>query len=150
MKLYFDECCSRKLPKEIKDHFSADHADLETSHVLDFYDRATAESTWLQPLNEDRAWIVITNDHGRNSKKEKFHTVCKTLGITYVVLTPALINAGYAEHCNALVAVWPDLLMLHTLPPGTRVSLGFDDSKDGVRTYALRMKHKKVKFPTSN
>jgi hypothetical protein len=149
VKLYFDECCSRKLAKEIKDRFLGDHSDLETTHVLDFYDRATAESTWLQPLNEDRAWIAITNDHGRNSKKEKFHTVCKTLGITYVVLTPALISAGYKEHYNALCAVWDDLLKLHTLPPGSRVSLGFDDSKTDVRTYVLRMGQKKVRFPTS-
>jgi len=150
VKLYFDECCSRKLAKEIKAFYAADHPDLETCHVLDFYDRATAESTWLQPLTEDRAWIAITNDHGRNPKKEKFHAVCKALGITYVVLTPGLIKAGYAEHFDALVSVWPELLMLHTLPPGSRVSLGFQDTKGASRTYALRMRQRKLRFQTSN
>ncbi len=106
--------------------------------------------TWLQPLHDDRAWIVITNDHGRNSKKEKFHAVCKALGITYVVLTPGLINAGYAEHFNALVGVWTQLLMLYTLPPGTRVSLGFEDTKKGSRTYALRTGQRRLRFSTSN
>ena len=108
MKLYFDECCSRRLAKEIKSLHSINHPDLETCHVLDFYDRATAESTWLQPLHDDRAWIVITNDHGRNPKKEKFHAVCRALGITHVVMTPTLINAGYDEHKNALIAAWGD------------------------------------------
>jgi PIN like domain len=105
VKLYFDECCSRKLAKEVNALHAVDYPDLETCHVLDFYDRATAESTWLQPLHDDRAWIAITNDHGRNPKKEKFHAVCKALGITYVVLTPALISAGYAEHYKAINAV---------------------------------------------
>lgn len=144
MKLYFDECCSTRLPRELKEYYLSDCADLETCHVLDFYDRSTAESTWLQPLQDDRAWIVITNDHGKNSKKEKFQIVCKTLGITHAVMTAGLINAGYAEQKKALMAVWDDLLKLHTLPPGTGVRLGFDDTKKG---YALRIRQRKVKFP---
>lgn len=106
MRLYFDECCSRRLARELKSFYSVDYPDLETCHVLDFYDPATAESTWLQPLYDDRLWIPITNDHGRNSKKEKFHAVCVALGITYVAMTPGLIKAGYTEHKNALTTVW--------------------------------------------
>jgi hypothetical protein len=150
VKLYFDECCSPKLARELKSRFAQDHPDLETCHVLDFYKPSTAESTWLQPLYDDPSWIVITNDHGRNSKKEKFHAVCRNLGITYVVLTPGLINAGYSEHYNSLAAVWQELLQLHSLPPGTRVKLGFDETKDGVRSYALRVRQRKTPFPTSN
>jgi hypothetical protein len=144
MRLYFDECCSRRLAKELKDFYSVDNPDLETSHVLDFYDPGTAESTWLQPLQDDRSWIVITNDHGRNPNKEKFHSVCRLLGITHVVMTPCLINAGYSEQKNALTAVWPLLLRLHGLPPGTGVRLGFEDSKRGKRSYALKVKGKPV------
>ena len=121
-----------------------DYPDLETAHVLDFYDPGTAESTWLQPLQEDRSWIVVTNDHGRNPKKEKFHSVCRLLGITFVVMTPALIKAGYTEHKNALTTVWPLLLKLHSLPPGTGVRLGFEDLKSGNRTYTLKIKGKAV------
>jgi hypothetical protein len=142
MRLYFDECCSRRLARELKSFYSVDYPDLETCHVLDFYDPATAESTWLQPLYDDRLWIPITNDHGRNSKKEKFHAVCVALGITYVAMTPGLINAGYTEHKNALTTVWGQLAELHALPPGTKVTLGFEDLKSGIRTYALRVKGK--------
>jgi len=140
MRLYFDECCSKRLAKELKDFYSIDHPDLVTAHVLDFYDPGTAESTWLQPLQEDRSWIAITNDHGRNPKKEKFHAVCRLLGITHVVMTPGLIKAGYSEHKNAITTVWPLLLKLHALPPGTGVRLGFEDQKSGKRTYALKIK----------
>ncbi len=139
MRLYFDECCSRRLARELKALYSADYPDLETCHVLDFYNPSTAESTWLQPLHDDRSWIAITNDHGRNSKKEKFHAVCLALGITYVVMTPALIEAGYDEQKNALVTVWDQLPELSMLPPGTKITLGFEDSKSGIRTYALRV-----------
>jgi hypothetical protein len=139
MRLYFDECCSRPLSRELKSFYSADYPDLETCHVRDFYDPATAESTWLQPLQNDRSWVVITNDHGRNPKKEKFHAVCAALGITYVAMTPGLIKAGVAEHRNALKAVWDQLSQLHLLPPGTKVRLGYNDLKGGVRTYVLRV-----------
>ncbi|PYL16278.1 MAG: hypothetical protein DMF46_03525 [Verrucomicrobia bacterium] len=139
MRLYFDECCSRRLARELKSFYSVDYPDLETCHVLDFYDPGTTESTWLQPLHDDRSWIVITNDHGRNPKKEKFHAVCRVLGITHVVMTPSLINAGYTEQKNALTAVWGQLLKLHGLPPGTKVRLGFEDLKKAIRTYALKI-----------
>jgi len=138
MRLYFDECCSRPLSKELKSLFAADYPELELCHVLDFYDAATAESTWLQPLQADRSWIVITSDHGRNPKKEKFHAVCNALGITYVAMTPGLINAGYDEHRNALITVWSELPNLYLLPPGTKVRLGYQDLKSG-RTYVLRV-----------
>jgi predicted nuclease of predicted toxin-antitoxin system len=134
MKLYFDECCSPRLPRVLKEAFSG----LETCHVLDFYDRGTAESKWLQPLHDDRSWIVITNDRSRNPKKEKFHLVCAALGITHVVLTPTLINAGYDEQKAALLAVFDQLTTLHNLPPGTRVRLGFKESKV-AGSYALRV-----------
>jgi len=150
MKLYFDECCSRRLAKEIKSFYAVDYPDLTTCHVLDFYDPATADSTWLEPLQEDRSWIVITNDHGRNPKKEKFHAVCTALGITYVVLTPSLIRAGYTEQKNALTSIWTQLLRLHVLPPGTRLRLGFEDTKKGIRTYALRIGQKKLALPPSD
>jgi hypothetical protein len=137
--IYFDECRSRPLSRELRSFYAADYPDLETRHVLDFYNPATAESTWLQPLQDDRSWIVITNDHGRNPKKEKFHAVCVALGITYVVMTPGLINAGVGEHWNALMAVWDQLLKLHLLPPGTKVRLGYEDLESGIRTYVLRV-----------
>jgi hypothetical protein len=146
MKLYFDECCSRKLAKEIKSIYP----DVETCHVLDFYNPSTAESTWLQPLHDDRSWIVISNDHGRNPKKEKFPAVCKALGITHVLLTPALIHAGYDEQKKALMAVWDEILKLHSLPPGTGVRLGFETPRKGPRTYSLKIGQKKLMLPTSN
>jgi hypothetical protein len=150
MRLYFDECCSRRLARELRAFYSVDYPDLETCHVLDYYDPGTAESTWLQPLHEDRSWIAITNDHGRNPKKEKFHAVCALLGITHVIMTPGLINAGYTEQKNALTAVWSQLVRLHSLPPGTGVRLGFETLKSGVKTYALKVRGKSVSSLLSN
>jgi len=143
VKLYFDECCSRRLSRELKQYYVEQGSiDLDVSHVLDFYDPATAESTWLQPLQDDRTWIPVTNDHGRNPKREKFHAVCTALGITYVVLTPTLIDAGYDEQKNALIAVWDQLHLLYRLPPGTKVTLGYGDPDGDTKTYCLRVKQK--------
>ena len=144
MRLYFDECTSRRLARELKTFYAVDYPDLEMAHVLDFYDPGTGDSTWLQPLQEDRSWIVITNDRGRNPKKEKLPLICAQLGITHVVMTPALINAGYSEHKSALVAVWKELLELHRLPAGSRTKLGFEDLKGGVRRFAISVGGKSI------
>jgi hypothetical protein len=139
MRLYFDECCSRRLPKELKEFYAADYPDLETCHVLDFYDAGTGDSHWLKPLQENKLWIVITKDHGRNAKKEKLPVVCKQFGITHIAMSPTIINAGYSVHKNALVSVWEQLSELYKLPPGTQVKLCIGTMKGDVKRFELRV-----------
>jgi hypothetical protein len=51
--------------------------------------------------------------------------VCKELGLNHVVLTTALINAGYTKQKSAIVAVWTQIVeQVPRLPRGTRVKLG--------------------------
>lgn len=144
MRLYFDECCSRRFSKEIKDFYLAEYPDLETCHVLDYYNPGTDDSDWLKPLQEDKLLIVITKDRGRNSKKEKLPVICKHLGITHVAMSSAIINAGYTVQKKALVSVWSQLLQLHKLPPGTQVKLGFGTMKGDIKRFELRVNGKLI------
>jgi hypothetical protein len=92
MQLYFDECCSRRLPGDLKTFFAADYPDLTTAHVLDYYQPGALDSAWLEPLKTDKKWIVITQDLGRDPKKEKLPIICKQLGITHVGFAPIIIR----------------------------------------------------------
>lgn len=139
MRLYFDECCSRRLASELKLLFSSDIPPLITAHVLDHYEPGTGDSNWLQPLKDDSAWIVITQDRGRDPKKEKLPVVCRQLEVTHVTLSAAIINGGYSKQKAALLAVWSGLQQLHRVPPGSHVRLVITNTKGGVERFELRI-----------
>jgi hypothetical protein len=140
MRLYFDECCSVRFKVDLKAFFAADYPDLEVSHVLDFYNQGTGDSTWLGPLQRDKDIIVVTADLGRQGAKEKLPLVCKHLGITHIALTPGLIRSGYSRQKTAIVAVWTQLVkQVPRLPKGTHVKLGMRVYKGGVERFELRV-----------
>src|SRR5205807_2540867 len=112
MQLYFDECCSSALGRELKTLFAVDEPDLDIVHVRQFYNEGTGDSTWLKSLADNKSWIVITQDHGR-SGKEKLPKICKELGITHVAFSPSVIRGGYSVQKEALMAVLSQLRELH-------------------------------------
>jgi hypothetical protein len=140
MRLYFDECCCRRLPRELKEFFAIDYPDLITAHVLDFYEAGAWDSRWLDPLKEDKSWIVITQDLGRNPNKEKLPVICRSLGITHIGFSPAIISSGYSVQKAALVTIWPQLVNLAKLPLGTHVRLSIVHGKGGIPRYELIVK----------
>ncbi len=144
LRLLFDECCSRKLARELGEFYRVDYPGLEIAHVLDAYARGTDDPDWLAPLRGDRSWIVITKDVGSKSPRHKLPLICREWGITHVALTAALINAGFTAHKNALVAVWPQLFFLSRLPPGTQVKLGFRHLVGAPPAYELRVAGKSL------
>ena len=133
LKLLFDECCSKRLPRDLQSLYP----DIQTRHVLDNYSPSTADSVWLELLRNDKSWLVVTKDLGRDPKKERLHLICREWKITHLAFTAALISAGGEAHKNALISVWSQLSLLQTLPGGTRVKLGFGKMKAGVQTHVL-------------
>lgn len=139
MRLYFDECCSKRMSIELKAFFAVDYPDLETAHILDFYNQGTGDSTWLKALQQDRTWIVITQDLGKDPKKEKLPLICKELGVTHIAFSTCIINAGYTIQKTALVGLWDQILKLPLLPKGTQVRLTQAAKKGGGFRYELRV-----------
>ena len=140
MRLYFDECCSRRLALELKEFFRADYPDLETTHILDFYQMGTWDSTWLKPLQDDPTLIVVTQDVGRDPKKEKLPVICRALGITFIAFSPAIIHGGYSIQKRALVATWSQMKDVQELPRGTHVRLGLTMARGNIERYELLIK----------
>jgi PIN like domain len=124
LKLFFDECCSKRLAKVIRDTCSPDNLNVQTKHLCEF-GLGKADEDWLPLLEKQGGWIVITADRGKDPKKQKLPRICSSLGITHISLTPALIKAGYQAHENALLSVFSEISHIHLLPKGTKVSLGF-------------------------
>jgi hypothetical protein len=142
LKLLFDECCSRRLARELHDFYHRDYPELEIRHVLDDWAAGTPDSQWLETLREDSSWIVITKDAGRNSAQEKLPLICREWGITHVVFTPGIISKGFASQKNAIAGIWEQLFHLHRLPPGSQVRLGESSQKGDVSSFELRVNQK--------
>jgi len=120
-----DECCSKRLARRISDTCSTDNLSVQTKHLSDFCGVGKADEDWLPLLERKGGWIVITADRGKDPKKQKLRRICGSLGITHISLTPALIREGYQAHEKAMLSVFPEIIHLHLLPKGTKVSLGF-------------------------
>jgi PIN like domain len=144
MQLYFDECCSKRFKDDLRAFFAEDFPDLRVSHVLDHYNPGTGDSTWLKPL-EDKSVIVITADIGRDPSKEKLPLICKKLGVTHIVFSSTLINAGYTKQKSAIAAVWQQIVeQVPRLPRGTKVKLGLRSIRGGDERFELRIGHRSL------
>lgn len=139
LRLLFDECCSKRLPRELREFYRIDHPDMELKHLMDDWISGTPDPDWLAPLRRDRTWIVITKDAGVNSPDHKLPLICRVWGITHVAFTGGIIRAGYTVQKQALTAVWPQLFQLHRLPPGTQAKLGQAQRRGKVSGYDLRV-----------
>jgi hypothetical protein len=145
MQLYFDECCSIRFKNDLLAFFSVDSQDLKISHVLDYYDAGTGDSTWLKPLQDDPSIIVVTGDVGRDPSKEKLPLICKEMGITHIAFTAALINAGYTKQKSAIASVWQQIVeQIPLLPRGTKVKLGLRSLRGGEERFELRVGHRSL------
>jgi hypothetical protein len=145
MRLYFDECCSKRFKDDLRAFFAEDFPDLEVSHVLDYYDSGTGDSTWLKPLQEDPSIIVVTADVGRDPSKEKLPFVCKKMGITHIAFTATLINSGYTKQKSAIASVWEQIIeQIPRLPRGTKVKLGLRSLRGGEERFELRIGHRSL------
>jgi hypothetical protein len=132
LKLFFDECCSRRLARKIVEIYAECYPDLETRHLSQLCALGTRDPEWLPMLEKEKGWIVLTADRGRDPKREKLPAICERLGITHISMTPKLVSEGYTIRKQALLTVWPQIIKIPLLPKPTRVSLGFRMVDNGL------------------
>ncbi len=125
MKLFFDECLSKRLPVQISQIYSEDYPDLKTLHLTECYEPGTPDEKWIPLLEKEKDWIVITADDGMGSNKAKLPLICAKLGITHIVMTPALHQSPYREHKQAILCLWPQFVFIPQPPKGTKISMGY-------------------------
>jgi len=133
IKLFFDECCSKKLARKIVEIYDECYPGIQTKHLFDFFIPGTPDGDWLPFLESDKDWVVLTADRGKKGdKNQKLPLICAQLGISHISITPQLKNAGYKAHKQALLSVWPQIINIPLIPKGTRVSLGFKMVNQGL------------------
>ena len=125
IKLFFDVCLSKKLPRIITAVYGEDFSGLQVKHLTDYFQQDDDDGDWLPVLERDKDWIVITADRGRDNKKEKLPVLCSQLGISHISMTPNFHNAGFLTHKHAVLSLFPQILCVRNLPKPTKVSLGF-------------------------
>ena len=106
LKLLFDECCSPRLPRELRDFYQRDYPDLQIRHLMDDSTAGNPDSQWLEALRQDPSWIVITKDAGKISAQEKPPLICREWSITHIVFTAGIISKGFVTQKNAIAGVW--------------------------------------------
>ena len=140
LKLYFDVCCSTRLPTELLAFYGPHYPLLETRHLLQDHKGDCGDSDWLRPIRED-GWVPVTCDRGRDKKKERLPLICKEWKITHIAFSSTLLNKGPTAQKNAIGAVWEELFHLDQYPAGSQMRLGeAGTSKSGAIRYALRVK----------
>lgn len=139
LRLFFDECCSVRLAREIGAFYRNDYPQLEIMHLFEKWPAGTADPQWLEYIRENPDWVIITKDAGAKSTHNKLPMICREWGITHVVFTSGLIQKGFLAQKNALVGVWEQLFYLKHLPPGTQVKLGESRKRGQIDGYDLRV-----------
>lgn len=124
IKLFFDECCSPLLSRRIPEIFSEDYPQIEVRHLTEFFKAGTEDAKWIAIL-ESKDWVVITADRGAEAKTPKLPLICSKLGVTHISMTPTLKHAGYSEHKQAMLTLWPQIVRARLLPKGIKVSMGY-------------------------
>lgn len=125
LKLFFDECCSKRIPLKLLDVFKEDYPEFQTKHLCEYTSSGTSDSVWLPQLAQEGDWIVITSDKGRDTKKPQLPIYCRDLKITHVIFTSKILTAGLIAHKQAFYCLWPQIVKIPLLPKGTRINLGY-------------------------
>jgi len=132
IKLFFDECCSPKLPGNIIEAYKEDFPGIKTKHLTEFFKAGTGDPEWIAILEKEKDWLVITADRGKETRKPKLPLICCQLGVTHLSMTPALSHDGYSAHKHAIFSVWPQIVRIPLIPKGTRVSFGYRMTNRGL------------------
>jgi PIN domain-containing protein len=125
IKLFFDACLSKKLPRLILSVFGEDYENLQVKHLTDYFQQNDDDGDWLPLLEQDKDWIVITADRGKDPKKEQLPVLCSQLGISHIAMTPSFHQSGYLTHKHAVLSLFPQIICMGHLPKGTKVTMGF-------------------------
>jgi PIN like domain len=126
LRLYFDECLSIKLARELAGWQSEDFPPVETRHLFDDFLSGAPDIDWIPQLARGNhlPWIVISKDRGMDRRAPQLPRICHEHGVPYLIFTSALACSSKAHHAQAIKWVIPRLYA-HPLSSGHGAKLGF-------------------------
>lgn len=126
-KLLFDECISRNAANHIKqfaENYDKDKNHPQIGHVLEFQREGVWDDEWI-PERAKEGWILISQDRGKGGTKKgaKLPHLCTGLGMTHILLSPAVASRRTEDKILTILDVWPEILHVCNAPPGSRFIL---------------------------
>lgn len=121
VRFFFDECLSKPIVEsQITPSLRLYGSDAEVAHLFSKFEPQTADSVWIPKLADEGGWIVISADRGINSKKsEKLPLICKSLGVSHVLLSAKLHSRNMYTKAIAIEASWDGLIAIGSAPLGS-------------------------------
>ena len=69
------------------------------------------DAVWIPTLAHDGDWIVFSADLGKNSKKsESLPLICQEIGVTHIIMSPALQRRTSFYRVLAIGSCWTQIL----------------------------------------
>ena len=126
MKLLFDENFGLPLVKALKQVIAFAREAVEVRHIRELRHGGKADADWVPEVRLG-GWLVMSSDRGR-SAGPKLPQLCRTYGITHVLVSGSLHNSPQFEKARAVLVVWPALLNAAAGNTGSRFSLRYSHS----------------------
>jgi hypothetical protein len=141
IKLLFDECVGKPVMERLATWLAAAPEKTLLGHILDYQRQGTHDEVWV-PQVATEGWVVITADRGRRGKRskgEKLPILCRSFGITHVMLSSSIHNRSGFEKCQAILAVWPEIVKLPAAPKGSGHLLRVTKTVKGERIELMQL-----------
>ena len=134
IKILLDECISKKIAPPLQELADKDSdRDITFASIFDFGWDHQKDPEWIPKAATDD-WIVISTDWGIKNRSVSFRVICEQNGVTYVLMTKAIVHFNQFEKACAILQVKEDLFCLTTAPKGSGYLLGGKPGKYFLRT----------------
>lgn len=134
IKILLDECISKKIAPPLQELADKDSArDITFASIFDFGWDHQKDPEWIPKAATDD-WIVISTDWGIKNRSVSFRVICEQNGVTYILMTKAIVHFNQFEKACAILQVKEDLFSLTTAPKGSGYLLGGKPGKYFLRT----------------
>jgi len=145
IRFVFDECALGRctVERELRDSLALFGADAELAHLLSKFPPGTKDEVWIPHLAHDGDWIIFSADLGKNSKKsESLPLICQALGVTHIIMSPALQRRPSFYRVLAISSCWTQILGTAEAAKGTGFTLSMSTGKKGQISFRFQEWHK--------
>jgi hypothetical protein len=107
VKFFLDNCLSPRYAQSL--HILSERDGHAVVHLMDKFDRAATDPTWIQGLGEERDWVIVSGDT-RILKTPQLKAEWLASGLTAFFLGSGWMNATYWAQVGMLLRWWPGIL----------------------------------------
>lgn len=105
MKVLIDENLPPALARSLQALFIGEH---EIVHLRDRFGEGVTDSEWIEALNHEGGWIVISGDR-RISRNPTERAAFRASNVVGFFLSKGLYKANTVKQMERLLALWPTI-----------------------------------------